>query len=157
MIKIGHLHTVNKVFLSIFRSCTLNISWKFWTFSLVVLHIHKMLESNINTCCSSLGFMTGLQPKTYYSPCTWTNNSFSNRIWRNYKGLKTLAHVCSWDKLWTRCKKKAKPNHHCVCRKEQKQDTMHDPQSLPSSRRWTDHLSHPYKPVPIDLLHPHPI
>ena len=43
------------------------------------------------------------------SACTWTNVSWSNRIQRNYKGLKITACMCSWGKLWRRYKKTKNP------------------------------------------------
>ena len=67
---------------------------------------------NANSCCNLLGLRQAGACKLYYNLCTWINISSSNRIWRKYKGLKIIAHVCSWDKLWTRCKKRPKPNHH---------------------------------------------
>nr|XP_030719679.1 uncharacterized protein LOC115857032 [Globicephala melas] len=43
------------------------------------------------------------------SAYTWTNVSWSNKIRRNYKGLKPLCSH-SWGKLWTTRYKKTKPN-----------------------------------------------
>ena len=58
---------------------------------------------------------------------TWTNVSSSNKIQRNYKGLKITACVCSWDKLWTIRYKKTKTQLPPLKSWEQKQGTVHDP------------------------------
>ena len=42
------------------------------------------------------------------STCTWTNTSLSNRMQRNYKGLKITACMCCWGKLPTIRFKKSK-------------------------------------------------
>ena len=120
---------------------------KILTFSLAVSYIHKMLNANINTCCSLLGLRQAGICKLYYSPCTWTNTSSSNRIWRNYKGLKIVAHVCSWDKLWTtRCEKGQNPTTTSVVRGAKAGYHAWSLHTAPP-RRQTDHLSHPYRPT----------
>ena len=35
-----------------------------------------------------------------FSACTWTKISCSNKIQRNYKGLKITACMCNWNKVW---------------------------------------------------------
>ena len=37
----------------------------------------------------------------YCSARTWTNASLSDKIHRNYKGLKLKTYMSSWGKLWT--------------------------------------------------------
>ena len=63
-----------------------------------------------------LGSETGwnLGPGTLCcSACIWTNIFSSNKIQRNYKGLKITVCMHSWGKLWTaRYKKTKKPNRH---------------------------------------------
>ena len=71
------------------------------------------------------------------SACTWTNIFFSNKMQRNYKGLKVTAYMHSWGKLWTirydkiknptapeepGAKQGAKPRFQ-----KQKQDTVNSP------------------------------
>ena len=42
--------------------------------------------------------------------CTWTNVSSSNKMKRNYEGLKITVYMNSWGKLWiTRYKKTKNP------------------------------------------------
>ena len=47
------------------------------------------------------------------SSCTWTDLSSSNKIQRNYKGLKITECMCSWDKVRTKdTKGPREPNCH---------------------------------------------
>ena len=84
------------------------------------------------------------------SACTWTNVSSSNKIQRNYKGLKITVCMHSWDKLWkTRYKKTKNPTAtsevwgakagYCAC-------ILH----TAPPRGWAEHLSHPPS-RPLDL------
>ena len=47
---------------------------------------------------------TGTEPGTLCcsgcSSCTWTNIYLSNKIQRNYKGLKIIVYMHRWVKLW---------------------------------------------------------
>ena len=80
--------------------------------------------------------------------CTWTNILSSNKIQRNYKGLKITACMCSEGKLWTiRYKKTKKPTAtsekpgakavYCEC-----------PVHITPPKAWANYLSHPPGPIP---------
>ena len=81
------------------------------------------------------------------SACSWTNIFFSDKIQRNYKGLKITAYMHSWGKLWTisfwraRSKTESKTKvseakaGYCECLLQSTQWTG-----------WADHLSHPSCP-----------
>ena len=68
------------------------------------------------------------------SACTWINISSSNKIQRNYMGLKITACMCNWGKLWAKDTKSPKNptatseelggKTGCL---EQKQGTLHGP------------------------------
>ena len=80
------------------------------------------------------------------SACTWTNSSSSNKIQRNYKGLK-ITVMGSWGKLWTARYKKDQKNPTAASEEpgakggdwEQKQDTIQAVCSKPSlpPEPWT--------------------
>ena len=65
------------------------------------------------------------------SAYTWTHVSSSNKIQRNYRGLKITACMCSWGKFWTKRPPKTQPPllrgwEQKPCQ-EQKQGTAHAP------------------------------
>ena len=76
------------------------------------------------------------------SACTRTKISSSNRIQRNYKGLKITAGMCSRGKSWTTRYKKAKPNCHFWGARS-KSRTLCTIPAHSITRRWVDHLSRP--------------
>ena len=80
--------------------------------------------------------------------CTWTHLSLSNKIQRNYMGLKIIACMCSWGKLWTKRYKRPKNSTatseepgakvgYCAC-----------PLHLTPPEGWADDLSYPSGPNP---------
>ena len=90
------------------------------------------------------------------SACTWTNVSSSNKIQRNYKGLKITVCMCSWGKFWTSYKETKKPNCHFwrarkksrVLRMPPAHNTTKGVGKTPKPPLWPDPWTHPY---------PHPI
>ena len=82
--------------------------------------------------------------------CTWTNLSSSNKIQRNYMGLKITACMRSWGKFWTKDTKRPKKSHchfwragsknrgsgakagYCTC-----------PLHTTPPKEWANHLSYP--------------
>ena len=89
------------------------------------------------------------------SACTWTNRSFSNKIQRNYKGLKRTARMSSWGKLWTKRYKKTKnptatsegPGAKTGCWEKNK-GTVHAPCTQHHQSGGADHLSQASAPTP---------
>ena len=83
--------------------------------------------------------------------CTWTNVSLSNKIQRNYKGLKITVYVQLGQILDNNIQKDPKsptvtseePGAKTGCR-EQKQGTAH----APCTQHHQGHLSHPSGPTP---------
>ena len=68
----------------------------------------------------------------HFSACPWTNISFSNKIQRNYKGLKITACMCRWEKVWTvRLKKTQKAQLPLLKSPEQKQGVRSKSRALP--------------------------
>ena len=63
----------------------------------------------------------------YCNVCIWTNVSWSNKIQRNYKGLKITVCMSSWNKLRTRYKKTRGTQLPLLKSPEQKQGTVHVP------------------------------
>ena len=86
------------------------------------------------------------------SACTWTKISSSNKIQRNYKGLK-ITVMGSWGKLWTARYKKDQKNPTAASEEpgakggdwEQKQDTIQAVCTKPSlpPEPWTHPSPHP--------------
>lgn len=77
----------------------------------------------------------------------------SNRIQRNYEGLKITAYMHSWDKLWARWYKK--PKNPTATSEEKRAFPLH----TPTSKRWADDLSHlsGLIPGPAPTLTPHKV
>ena len=78
--------------------------------------------------------------------------SLSNRIRRNYKGLKITVCMSSWGKLWTTKYKKAQTQLPLMRCQEQKQGTHAWSLHTAPPRGWGDHLSHTsgsHRPTPI--------
>ena len=74
------------------------------------------------------------QGTLYCRASTWTNVSFSNRLQRNYKGIKITVCMQSWGKLWTIRYKKTQIQLPLLKCPEQKQGTAHDPCTLHHQR-----------------------
>jgi len=75
-----------------------------------------------------------------YSACTWINVSSSDKIHRSYKGLKLIANMRSWGKLWTIIYRKAKTQLPFLRCQEQ---GLHMAPVYSITKGWADHLSHP--------------
>ena len=97
----------------------------------------------------------GLGPGTpYCSGCIWMRYFWSNKIQRNYKGLKITARICSWSKLWTKRQKtnKQKPNNchfwraRSKCRVSGVKAGMCPLHATPP-KGWANRLSHPSDPT----------
>ena len=87
-------------------------------------------------------FWDRLEPGILYcSACIWTNVSFSNRMQRNYKGIKITVCMQSWGKLWTIRYKK---DQNSTGTKVWGAKAGYCPWPLHTAppRRWADHLSH---------------
>ena len=88
--------------------------------------------------------------------CTWANVSSSNKVQRNYEGLKITACTRSWGKLWTTRYKKTK---HPAATSEEPGAKAGDrpyPLHTPPPKGWVDHLNHPSSPPPdAPLPSPH--
>ena len=110
-----------------------------------------------------------LQPGTFCcSACTWTNVSSSNKLQRNYKGLKKKLQACTaganYEQQDTkRQKKKKKTQLPLLKSREQKHGVGSKSRVLrmtPHSTQpkgWAKHLSHPFGPTPghTPALPPH--
>ena len=72
-------------------------AWPGWAVSISVLPLTLLAVRQTRTwdplqrCCHA---------------CIWTSLSLSNKVQRNYMGLKITACICSWDKFWTKGYKK---------------------------------------------------
>lgn len=71
----------------------------------------------------------------YWSACSWTNASFSNRMQINYKDLKMTIHMQS-----RQLNKKAKTQLPPLRHQEQKQGTENDPSTEHHKEGQEDHL-----------------
>ena len=107
-----------------------------------VPHLDKPSSGTSFHCSSCIWDRLG--PRTLgCSAHTWTNVSLSNRMQRNYKGLKITACVCSWGNLWTTKYKKTK--NPTATSKVLGSKAGYCPWSLHIAPPggWADHLSHP--------------
>ena len=104
------------------------------------------------------GFETGwdLGPGALcYRACIWTNISLSNKIQKNYKGLKITACMCSWGKLWTTRYQKDKQKTNCHFWKAGSKNTVSEAKAgyctcllhWTPPKGWANHLSHPSSPT----------
>ena len=87
--------------------------------------------------------------------CTWTNLSSSNKIRRNYKGLKIAARMGGWGKFWTKDTKRPKHPYCHFWRARSKNRVSRAkagycacPLHTPPPKGWADHLRHPSSPTP---------
>ena len=99
-----------------------------------------------------------LGPRTLCcSACTWTNVSSSNKIQRNYKGLKITVCMCSWGRLWTKRYKETKSTTATSEEPGAKAGSYACPLHTTPPKGWADHLSHPSSltPGPTPTLTPY--
>ena len=77
---------------------------------------------------------------------TWTKVSLSNKIQRNYKGLKISVCTCSWGKFWTTRYKKTKNLNCHFWGAGSKSRVPHMPPT--PSKCWANHLSQCHRLTP---------
>ena len=100
------------------------------------------------------------------SAYSWTNVSLSNKIQKNYKGLKITACICSWGKLWTtRHKKTLNPSATSERLRTKTEGAVVGSKSrvlhIPPAPNTTKRVGRPFKPLssptPGHTPYPHPI
>ena len=75
--------------------------------------------------------------------CTWTHLSSSNKIQRNYMGLKITACMFSWGKFWTKDTKRPKNPTATFEEPGAKAGYCTCPLCTTPPKGWAKHLSHP--------------
>ena len=86
--------------------------------------------------------------------CTWTNVSLSNKMQRNYMGLKITACLCSWGKFWAKRYKKDQKNKPFTSEElgakigcQEQNQVLSTPPAPYTTKGWANHWSHPCSPT----------